>query len=102
MSFARNAHQRVASSGFKQHPRTLATSWNLQRDAHLRFRLPVNAASVYKRNSGRRSRFPNALEDWLGEPLRLRERAMMAMMENIMGKVEWQSKVFDEEICARC
>lgn len=48
-----------------------------------------------------RLRFPNALEDWVGDPLTLRERAMMAMMGRIMGKEGWERKVFDGGIVGK-
>jgi len=40
-------------------------------------------------------RYPNAISDWSGDPMTIRERNMMAMVD----KPEW--KVFDEEIGAK-
>jgi hypothetical protein len=48
-----------------------------------------------------RPRFPNAISDWGGMPLMVRERNMMAVMDRLTDKPEWDRKIFDEEILAK-
>lgn len=50
---------------------------------------------------GTRPRFPNAIQDWNGTPLTLRERSMIAFMGEITDKPEWTKKVFDEELVGK-
>ncbi|KAK4495485.1 hypothetical protein PRZ48_013817 [Zasmidium cellare] len=50
---------------------------------------------------GKRPRFPNAIQDWNGTPLTLRERSMIAFMNEITDKPEWARKVNDEEIAGK-
>ncbi|KAF2163027.1 hypothetical protein M409DRAFT_26474 [Zasmidium cellare ATCC 36951] len=50
---------------------------------------------------GSRPRFPNAIQDWNGTPLTLRERSMIAFMNEITDKPEWTRKVNDEEIVGK-
>lgn len=47
---------------------------------------------------GTRPRFPNAIQDWSGTPLTLRERSMIAFVGEITDKPEWERKIVDEEI----
>ena len=66
---------------------------------------PLNEIPELQRYAGQmteqRFRFPNALEDWVADPLTLRERAMIAMMGRIMGKEGWEQKVFDGPIVGK-
>ena len=55
------------------------------------FGLPVN-------EKGPKDRFPNAIMDWAGTALTVRERTMLALMDSITDKVDWDRKVFDETI----
>lgn len=64
---------------------------------------PINDVypSQSSQESGRKLlRFKNPLQDWIGEPLTLRERAIIGIIENIIGKDSWKTKVFDKKICA--
>jgi len=42
--------------------------------------------------------FPTAVQDWLGEPLTVAERQMVAFMGSITDKPEWQRKLQDSTI----
>jgi len=55
------------------------------------FGLPVN-------HQGLIERFPNAIVDWAGVPATVRERTMVALMDSITDKPEWDRKVFQEDI----
>ncbi|KAK3618473.1 hypothetical protein LTR56_024606 [Elasticomyces elasticus] len=46
-------------------------------------------------------RFPNAVEDWWGTPITVRERKMIASMNAITDKPEWQIKVFASGIAEK-
>lgn len=48
-----------------------------------------------------RPRFPNAIQDWAGTPLTLRERSMIAFMNEITDKPDWTRKILDEEIVGK-
>ena len=54
--------------------------------------VPVNAIAdfsfSYSANGGR-PRFPNAISDWYGTPITLRERRMIALIGEITDKPEW-------------
>ena len=50
---------------------------------------------------GTRPRFASAIQDWNGTPLTLRERSMIAFMNEITDKPEWTRKINDEEIVAK-
>lgn len=69
----------------------------------LGFHRPVNGYPEhrYPRYGGNRPRFANAIQDWNGTPLTLRERTMIAFMGEITDKPEWARKVFDEEIVGK-
>ena len=58
------------------------------------FGLPVN-------DTGPIDRFPNAIQNWAGHPITVRERTMMAIMNSITDKPEWSRKVFDESIARK-
>ena len=45
--------------------------------------------------------FPNACLDWSGTPLTVRERTMMALMDQITDKPNWDQKVFDQNITSK-
>ncbi|KAI5363285.1 hypothetical protein Slin15195_G106690 [Septoria linicola] len=65
---------------------------------------PLNAISDYSFSStpsGGRPRFPNAINDWSGTPLTLRERKMMALMGELTDKPDWHKKIFDDKIVAK-
>lgn len=55
------------------------------------FGLPVNVP-------GPRGCFPNAFTKWYGIPATVRERTMVALMDSITDKPEWDWKIFDEGI----
>lgn len=42
--------------------------------------------------------FPSAVIDWAGTSTTVRERAMIALMDSITDKPEWDRKVFDDGI----
>ncbi|OCL02456.1 hypothetical protein AOQ84DRAFT_182162 [Glonium stellatum] len=71
------------------------------------FGLPVNSTTNSWYNGSHHSgnvtvlRYPNAISDWAGDLLTVRERSMMAMMNQITDKPEWRRKVFDEEIISK-
>ncbi|KAK3704493.1 hypothetical protein LTR37_013776 [Vermiconidia calcicola] len=72
------------------------------RDGILGFDQPVDAIPPLPVNSdGFRERCPNAINDWDGRPLTLREKAMMSMLADVMDKPDWQHKVHNEEIVAK-
>ena len=48
-----------------------------------------------------RNRFPNAITDWAANPVSARERLMTYLINTITDKLEWDRKVFDEEIVNR-
>lgn len=48
-----------------------------------------------------KEQFPNAIEDWAAEPATVRERAMIAMMDSITDKPDWNRKIFDEKIVGK-
>ena len=52
----------------------------------------------HDRKEVRRMRCPNAIQDWGGRTLTVRERAMIRMMSEIMEKADWHRKIFDEII----
>ena len=54
------------------------------------FGLPVNIRPD--------ERFPNAVIDWSGTILTVRELNMMAIIDKITDKLDWDSKVFDDTI----
>ena len=55
--------------------------------------------NISRRNfRGQRSRFPNAIQDWTGTPLALRERRMIALVGELIEKTDWQRKAFDKDI----
>ena len=54
------------------------------------FGLPVN----YRPDK----HFPNAIQDWAGSILTLRELDMMAIMNDITDKPNWDIKVFDDSV----
>lgn len=58
------------------------------------FGLPVDHVNV-------REAFPNAVEDWALEPATVRERTMIAMMDSITDKPEWDRKILDEKIVGK-
>ncbi|KAM3424135.1 hypothetical protein BST61_g11319 [Cercospora zeina] len=64
---------------------------------------PINDIADYSFSWRARDspRFPNAISDWSGTPLTLRERRMMALMGEITDKPEWDRKVFDDKIVAK-
>jgi len=43
-------------------------------------------------------RFPNAIKDWAGMPITVRERTMMFIMNSITDKPDWDRKVFDDNV----
>jgi hypothetical protein len=47
------------------------------------------------------NRCPNALQEWAPEPLTVRERNMMQMINALTDKPDWRKKVFDETILAK-
>jgi hypothetical protein len=47
------------------------------------------------------NRCPNALQDWAPEPLTVRERKMMQIINALTDKPDWRRKVFDETILAK-
>jgi hypothetical protein len=47
------------------------------------------------------NRCPNALQDWAPEPLTVRERNMMQIINALTDKPDWRRKVFDETILAK-
>jgi len=47
------------------------------------------------------NRLPNALQEWAPEPLTVRERNMMQMINAISDKPDWRSKVNDWTILAK-
>jgi hypothetical protein len=47
------------------------------------------------------NRCPNALQDWAPEPLTVRERNMMQIINSLTDKPNWRRKVFDETILAK-
>ena len=47
------------------------------------------------------NRLPNALQEWAPEPLTVRERNMMQVVNAITDKPDWRRKVFDETIIAK-
>ncbi|KAH0337678.1 hypothetical protein KCU81_g7985, partial [Aureobasidium melanogenum] len=47
------------------------------------------------------NRCPNALQEWGPEPLTVRERNMMQVINAITDKPDWRTKVFDETIIAK-
>ncbi|KAK3718746.1 hypothetical protein LTR37_004965 [Vermiconidia calcicola] len=68
----------------------------------LGFDQPVNAIPPLPVDGdGFRERCPNAITDWGGRPLTLREKAMMSMLAEVMDKPDWQQKVHDEETVAK-
>lgn len=48
-----------------------------------------------------RGRFQNAIQDWSGSPLCVREITMVGVMRELMEKPDWDRKVFDEQIIAK-
>ena len=54
------------------------------------FGLPVN----YRPNDY----FPNAVQDWSGTILTVREQNMMAIMDDITDKPTWDIKIFDDSV----
>lgn len=44
------------------------------------------------------NRCPNALQEWAPEPITVREKNMMQLVNSITDKPEWRRKVFDEAI----
>ncbi|KAI5274727.1 hypothetical protein E4T47_02222 [Aureobasidium subglaciale] len=46
------------------------------------------------------NRCPNALQEWGPEPITVREKNMMQVVNSITDKAEWRRKVFDEGIIA--
>lgn len=42
--------------------------------------------------------FPKAIAYWAGEAATVRERTMLALMDGITDKPEWDRKIFDESI----
>ena len=54
------------------------------------FGLPVNYRP--------KKRFPNAVLDWSGTMLTVRELNMMAIMDKITDKPDWDKKVFDDTV----
>ena len=59
------------------------SKWDLEKQAHSR------------------NRFPNAITDWAANPVSARERLMTYLINTITDKLEWDRKVFDEEIVNR-
>lgn len=49
----------------------------------------------------KRPRFPNTIQDWAGTPLTLRERSMIAFMNEITDKPEWTRKIRDAGIVGK-
>lgn len=47
------------------------------------------------------NRYPNALQEWSPEPLTVRERNMMQVINAITDKPDWRRKVFDETIITK-
>jgi hypothetical protein len=47
------------------------------------------------------NRCPNALQEWAPEPLTVRERNMMQIINALTDKPDWRRKVFDETILAK-
>ncbi|KAL6720945.1 hypothetical protein ACLMJK_000045 [Lecanora helva] len=54
------------------------------------FGLPVNNDAL--------GGFPQALLGWQGTPITIHERTMMALMDSITDKPEWERKIFDESV----
>jgi hypothetical protein len=46
-------------------------------------------------------RVPNAISDWAAEPMTVREKNMLAMINQITDKAQWSRKAFDDEIVAK-
>lgn len=61
--------------------------------------LPVNYMPELEKD-GVRGRFANAIADWAGSTLTIREITMMGVMNGLMEKPEWERKVFDDGIVA--
>jgi hypothetical protein len=47
------------------------------------------------------NRCPNALQEWAPEPLTVRERNMMQLINALTDKTDWRRKVFDKTILAK-
>jgi hypothetical protein len=47
------------------------------------------------------NRCPNALQEWTPEPLTVRERNMMQIINALTDKADWRRKAFDETILAK-
>lgn len=66
------------------------------------FGLPLDdMPSSWKRDCADRKRFPNAIQDWAGLGVTVRERNMLSFINLITDKPEWDRKVFDEEIVGK-
>ncbi|KAF7185849.1 hypothetical protein HII31_12722 [Pseudocercospora fuligena] len=67
------------------------------------FGKPVNAISGASRVSShrRRCRFSNAISDHNGEPLMLKERNMIALMDKLTDKPDWNRKINEEDIVSK-
>ena len=70
----------------------------------LGFDRPLNAVPRFPLESSKdgadvfRLRCPNAVTDWGGRPLTVREQSMITIMGEIMEKADWPKKVFDDSI----
>ncbi|KAK5708042.1 chromatin structure-remodeling complex subunit RSC7 [Elasticomyces elasticus] len=77
-------------------------SRNIKSKAHIPLRegllgydIPLNRASSETSTDQKSAhgRFPNALEDWAGAPLAVRERKMIGFMNAITDQPDWRAKV---------
>lgn len=95
----------------EQHRCSMATATNDHGEALGRCHLPgidlpldhytVDAPYASKKHSQyAMSRFPNAMLDWGGRALTLRERAMINMMTRITDQSGWETGVFDKKVTA--
>lgn len=63
---------------------------------------PVNAMpNLQYRWKSPRMRFQNAITDWYGSKISVREILMMSVMRELMEKVNWEAWVFDDSIAAK-
>lgn len=64
---------------------------------------PVNdiTDNIWKSTSDARTRFLNAISDWSGTPLTLRERRMIALMGELSDKPDWARKVSQKDIVSK-
>jgi len=66
------------------------------------FGLPIDHLPKWTRDSSTSKRFPHAIADFFASAgVSLRERRMLAFINKISDKPEWERKVFDEEIVSK-